>query len=221
MEKLSGKTRLHRVDDLHVHLPSRGSRLEVRKGGRFTSTGPGGLAVLDAFRKPRTVVGALDALKRRLADRYSWAGAAEDIVRLYRAGFLVDVDQAAPAPTLWSRPDGWDAAKPHAVMLNDRRRTESYLAGGRAVVRPGDVMVDLGTGTGVLAVAAAQAGASRVYAIEAICTAAEAAFRANGYGDRITLIPGVSTDVELPERADVLISERMRPSPAFRAGSRP
>ena len=207
MEKLSGKTRLRRVDDLHVHLHSGGNQVDVRKGGRLTSTGPGGLAVLDAFRTPRTVAGALDALKRRLADRNSWGGAAQDVVHLHRAGFLVDADQAAP--TLRSRPGGWDAAKPHVAMLDDRRRTESFLAGVRAVVRPGDVVVDLGAGTGVLAVAAAQAGASRVYAMEAtgIGAAAEALFRANGYGDRITLITGMSTDVELPERADVLVSE--------------
>ena len=207
MEKLNGKTRLHRVDDLHVHLRSGGSRLEVRKGGRFASTGPGGLAVLDAFRKPQTVAGALDALKLRIADRHSWADAALDVMRLYRAGFLVDADQ--PAPALRSRPGGWNAAKPHIAMLDDRRRVESYLAAVRAVVRPGSVVVDLGTGTGLLATAAAQAGASRVYAIEAtgIGAAAEAVFRANGYGDRITLISAVSTDVELPERADVLVSE--------------
>ena len=207
MEKLNGKTRLRRVDDLHVHLRSGGSRLEVRKGGRSTSTGSGGLAVLDVFRKPHTMAGALAALKLRTAGRHSGADAAADIVRLYRAGFLVDADQ--PAPTVRSRPGGWNSVTPHVRMLGDRRRTESYLAAVRAVVRPGDVVVDLGTGTGLLATAAAQAGASRVYAIEAtgIGAAAEAVFRANGYGDRITLISGTSTDIELPERADVLVSE--------------
>lgn len=94
-------------------------------------------------------------------------------------------------------------------MLNDRRRTESFLAAVRQVVRPGDVVVDIGTGTGVLAIAAAQAGAARVYAVEAtgIGKLAEANFRANGLQDRITLVPGWSMHVTLPERADVLVSE--------------
>ena len=41
-------------------------------------------------------------------------------------------------------------------MLDDRRRTEGFLAAIRQVVRPGDVVVDIGTGTTVLATAAAR-----------------------------------------------------------------
>jgi precorrin-6B methylase 2 len=94
-------------------------------------------------------------------------------------------------------------------MLNDCQRTASYLAAIREVVRPGDVVVDLGTGTGVLAIAAARAGASRVYAIEAskIGKSAKAIFEANGLADKITLVQGWSTQISLPEKADVLISE--------------
>ena len=100
-------------------------------------------------------------------------------------------------------------------MLNDRRRTASFLAAIRRVVRPGDVVVDVGTGTGVLAIAAAQAGAARVYAVEAtgIGKLAEANFRANGLQDRITLVPGWSMHVTLPERADVLVSEMIGNDP--------
>jgi protein arginine N-methyltransferase 1 len=69
--------------------------------------------------------------------------------------------------------------------------------------------VDIGTGTGVLAVAAARAGAKHVYAIEAsdIGRAAVELFVANGVSDRVTLLPGWSSQVELPERADVLLAE--------------
>lgn len=208
MGKLNKATRLRRVGDLHVHIHSAG-RLDVSKDGTTCHMGPAGLAVLDAFRKPCTVAAALAALKRRVADRGAWADAAASIARLYRAGFLVDADHAAAAPTVLSRPHGWDAAAAHIAMLDDQHRTGSYLAAVRTVVRSGDVVVDLGAGTGVLSVAAAQAGASRVYAIEAsgIGAAAEAVFRANGCEDRITLIAGMSTEVALPERADVLISE--------------
>ena len=208
MGKLNKATRLRRVGDLHVHIHSAGW-LDVSKDGTTCHMGPAGLAVLDAFRKPCTVAAALAALNRRVADRGAWADAAASIARLYRAGFLVDADHAAAAPTVLSRPRGWDAAAAHIAMLDDQHRTGSYLAAVQAVVRSGDVVVDLGAGTGVLSVAAAQAGASRVYAIEAsgIGAAAEAVFRANGCEDRVTLIAGMSTEVALPERADVLISE--------------
>ena len=72
-----------------------------------------------------------------------------------------------------------------------------------------DVVVDIGTGTGILAIAAARAGAQHVYAIESgnIADVAQNLFEANGLADRITLIKGYSTKINLPERADVLVSE--------------
>ena len=77
-------------------------------------------------------------------------------------------------------------------MLDDDRRTEAYLAALTKAVRPEDVVLDIGTGTGVLAVAAARAGARHVYAVEAtdIADVAERVFTANGVGDRVTLIRG-------------------------------
>ena len=76
-------------------------------------------------------------------------------------------------------------------------------------------MVDVGTGSGVLAVAAAQAGAKRVYAIEVrpIADAAAKFFKGSGFGDRITLIRGMSMEIALPERADVLVSEMIGNEP--------
>ena len=70
-------------------------------------------------------------------------------------------------------------------------------------------MLDIGTGSGVLALAAARAGARRVYAVEAsdIAEVAERVFRVNGGGDRITLLPGWSRFTELPEQADLLVAE--------------
>lgn len=105
--------------------------------------------------------------------------------------------------------------KAHVKMLDDRTRTEQYIAALREVVRPGSVVVDIGTGTGVLATAAAKAGAARVYALETgrIARAAEALFAGNGLADRITLVRGWSTSVELPEQADVVVSETIGREP--------
>jgi len=61
----------------------------------------------------------------------------------------------------------------------------------------------------VLAVASARAGARHVYAVEAsdIADVAAEVFARNGVADRVTLIPGWSRQIELPERADLLVSE--------------
>ena len=78
-----------------------------------------------------------------------------------------------------------------------------------SVVQPGDIVIDLGTGTGILAYWAAMAGAKHVYAIEESdsWSAAQAVITSNGLTDRVTVLQSNSTDVQLDEHADVLISE--------------
>src|SRR5437762_2323299 len=79
----------------------------------------------------------------------------------------------------------------------------------RAAVKPGDVVVDLGSGSGILAFFACEAGARKVYAIEQQHTADAAALLAKhlGLADRIEVIHERSMNVELPERGDVLVTE--------------
>jgi SAM-dependent methyltransferase len=97
----------------------------------------------------------------------------------------------------------------HGMLLDHRSRTDAYLKVVRAVVRPGDVVVDLGSGTGVFGVAAVRAGASRVYAIEAspMARLVQRVATANGVANRMTVIRRWSQQVRLPERADVIVSE--------------
>lgn len=94
-------------------------------------------------------------------------------------------------------------------MITDTVRMDAYVQALRRTVKAGHVVVDIGTGTGIFALLACQMGARRVYAIEpsdAIEVAREIA-RANGYADSIEFIQGLSTDVSLPERADVIVSD--------------
>lgn len=99
----------------------------------------------------------------------------------------------------------------HRVMLLDQARMDAYEAAVRAVVRPGDVVVDLGTGTGVLALWAARAGARKVYAIDPapIIQLAQRLAEDNEGGDRVEFIQADARRVSLPEPADVLVSECM------------
>jgi SAM-dependent methyltransferase len=70
-------------------------------------------------------------------------------------------------------------------------------------------VADIGCGSGILSLFAARAGARRVYAIEetAVIGLARELARVNGLDDVIDFVPGNSRDVELPEPADLVVSE--------------
>ncbi|XP_010259609.1 PREDICTED: probable histone-arginine methyltransferase CARM1 isoform X2 [Nelumbo nucifera] len=99
-------------------------------------------------------------------------------------------------------------------MLQDYVRTGTYYA---AVIENrtdfiGRVVVDVGAGSGILSLFAAQAGAKHVYAVEAseMAEYAQKLIAGNpSLAQRITVIKGKVEEVELPEKADILISEPM------------
>jgi len=97
----------------------------------------------------------------------------------------------------------------HRTMICDRIRTECFRRAIESVVRPGDVVLDVGAGTGILSMFAARAGAARVYAVErtTIAALAEAMAEQNGFGEVIQVIHNDLIDVELPEPVDVIVSE--------------
>ena len=97
----------------------------------------------------------------------------------------------------------------HRTMICDRVRTEAFRRAIDAVVRPGDVVLDVGAGTGILSLFAARAGAARVYAVEqtTVAVLAHELAAANGAADIVEVIQGDIMDVELPERVDVIVSE--------------
>lgn len=98
----------------------------------------------------------------------------------------------------------------HRVMLEDEVRMDAYRRAIQAVVRPGDRVLDLGTGTGVLAFWAAQAGAARVWAVDPapVLSVAERVGRANGF-DVVRYVQADSRALVLPRPVDVLVTECM------------
>lgn len=99
----------------------------------------------------------------------------------------------------------------HHAMLADTVRMKAYAEAIRRTVQPGDRVVDMGAGLGILGFLALRAGAGHVYAIEktdSIELAREIAER-NGLTDRVTFFHGSSKDFELDRPADVLVSETL------------
>ncbi|KAG6435439.1 hypothetical protein SASPL_100313 [Salvia splendens] len=99
-------------------------------------------------------------------------------------------------------------------MLQDYVRTGSYYAAvlENRIDFTDRVVVDVGAGSGILSLFAAQAGAKHVYAVEASDMADYANKLISGnpsFSEKITVIKGKVEDVELPEKADILISEPM------------
>jgi len=176
-------------------------------GGRRRVASEDLFEMLAMFAEPRTLREVLQSVPVHGATE--WAERSGTRLALVGAGALV-----SPAASDPLRRGFADPAE-HARMLDDRERVEAYVAALRAVVRPDDVVLDLGTGTGILAVAAARAGARRVFAIEesSIADVAEDVFARNDVGGRITLVRGHSTGVSLPERATVLVTETLGTDP--------
>jgi protein arginine N-methyltransferase 1 len=100
--------------------------------------------------------------------------------------------------------------KLHLLYLGDDIRVSTFKKSIREVVKPGMIVADIGTGTGILARFAVKAGARRVYAIEQHRNILELALRVNqesSINGCLELVEGDSRTVNLPERVDVIVAE--------------
>lgn len=102
----------------------------------------------------------------------------------------------------------------HIGMLQDDERMNAYHSAIQLNADAhfkGKVILDVGAGTGILSIWAAQAGAARVYAVEATPVAqhAKALVKAHGLSGTVTVLHGKMEELELPEKVDVILSEWM------------
>ena len=139
------------------------------------------------------------------ADTVDWTEAWKERVRAHALGALTVAPpwlarEHDPARTIVIDPGMAFGTGEHAT-------TRGVVRLMQGVLRPGDVVADLGAGSAVLAIAAAKLGARRVAAIEldeeAIGNAEENVAR-NGVADRVTVIQGDAAEL-LPLVAPVRV----------------
>ena len=159
--RLSPETLLQLAPGVRTRLDAAGHVLVDAPDGTVIDLGPRGFATLSLFSRPLALGHAIDRLEAGERSATDFLPTLSVINMLIEEGALVRPG-AGRGPT-----SGWADPVEHARMLHDHRRTGDYLAAVAEAVRPGDVVLDVGTGSGVLAVAAARAGARRVYAVEA------------------------------------------------------
>ncbi|HEV2918346.1 MAG TPA: 50S ribosomal protein L11 methyltransferase, partial [Actinomycetota bacterium] len=73
----------------------------------------------------------------------------------------------------------------HRTRICDRVRIEAFRRAIDSMVRPGDIVLDIGAGSGILSMFAARAGAARVYAVErtTVAVLAQELAAANGVAE--------------------------------------
>ncbi|HYC02635.1 MAG TPA: tetratricopeptide repeat protein [Azospirillaceae bacterium] len=102
----------------------------------------------------------------------------------------------------------------HLPMLNDTVRNDAYQAALARAIKPGCHVLEIGTGSGLVAMMAARLGAGLVTTCEInplLARIAMETVRRNGLSDRVKVLPRKSTRLavgtDMPRRADVFVSE--------------
>ena len=102
----------------------------------------------------------------------------------------------------------------HEEMIKDKIRTGSYKKAieNNKIIFKDKIVLDIGSGTGILSIFAAKAGAKHVYGIEYadIADYAKEIIKQNNLSDKITIIQSKVEEAILPvDKVDIIISEWM------------
>jgi 2-polyprenyl-3-methyl-5-hydroxy-6-metoxy-1,4-benzoquinol methylase len=171
------------------------------QGNKFT------LKILDAFANTATFKQAFDTVWKNGFGKRDFWHITTQIRELIQDKFILPPEE--DELHLAAHQAHYESYTVHLHMLNDNARVKAYQKAIQRLTKPEDVVLEIGIGTGILSATAAIAGAKKVFAIEEtrIVDVAQKVFEANGIADRVTIICGEATQVELPEKADILIAE--------------
>jgi protein arginine N-methyltransferase 1 len=143
-----------------------------------------------------------------------------DPTKRMRPAVSARIDRALESAVSWAKrtPAGYKLRnrgffarlQAHEEMLADSARVDAYAQALPRLVKPTDVVLDLGTGTGVLAFLAARSGARAVHAVEhgPVIEIARRLAAANGLSN-IAFHNLHSGSLQLDEPVDILVHEQM------------
>ena len=105
----------------------------------------------------------------------------------------------------------------YGKMITDTARMEAYAGALRERIDPDKVVLDIGTGTGILALLACRYGAKQVVAVEPgnVIDLAKEICAANGWSANIRFYQQRSFDISLPEPVDLIVSDLRGVLPLF------
>ena len=108
----------------------------------------------------------------------------------------------------------------YCSMLTDENRLDAYVKTLKKVINPDSVVLDLGAGTGIFSVLACEFGAQKVYSVEVnyLINLLRDVIKEKGYETRIEIIQKLSSEIELEEKANVLITDIHGGFPLFESG---
>ncbi len=205
-------TTVRRATNVKFEVDSSNEVIVYTDKGRFNA-GHSSLRILERCFTPCSVRNLLEEMvdpdKRE---------ASKEILRtlkaLFSSGAIVESEGSGLSSSMFPF-GGYAAPFVQTKMLNDVLRKQIYLDAIRDLVKPEDIVIDLGTGSGIMSIAAAKAGAKRVYAIEpsGAFYCAKENFRINHVDGVVCSLKGWSTDVDLPEKGTLLLTDLLGNDP--------
>ena len=140
-------------------------------------------------------------------------GMLEEAIETYNKALAIKPDSAKFLLNL-SNAKGKAVPLWHIPMMNEHGRNEAYQKAMHAAIRGGDVVLDIGTGAGLLSMIAADCGAKEIITCEmstTISKIAEKIIQKNGFDHKIRVINKNSKDLilgqDINKKVDILVSE--------------
>lgn len=153
------------------------------------------------------------SMRLRLAQVYHTLVRLPDAERLFESLVVEEPGNVAARRGLRAV-RGKEVPRWHFPMMNDTPRNAAYRQAIARAARGDAIVLDIGTGAGLLSMCAGRESFAKVYSCEMVAPIAAAAadiMARNGLGHRVAIIRKRSNDLivgkDLPSRADVIVTE--------------